>query len=435
MNKIFPQISKHIGVVESFDIDSGHGIVSCSDERDSDLQKQKVAFCLTGEKILFDKLKYRRATYYTFAKVIENPNTQRVEQKCPHFTICGGCLFQHMSDALYREHKLKKVKNILHHYQEKITDLIVIPSGLRRKANFEAIKKQDKIYLGFHRFNSRQIINLETCRILRQEIVSLIEPLKKLLMEILNEFDKAEFFITLAENGLDVGLEIQNVKFLQEEKKIIIQQFGIENGLQRFTFRHGKKFDEIFCANEKPYLKFASYKVSINPWSFMQTSKEAESAMLGEMQNMLNLCSKKDSCIDLFSGRGTYTLSLIHNFRKIKAVELSEESISALNEVKDLYDLPIESEIRNLFEKPVESRELNEFDVAIINPPRAGAESQSIELAKSNVKNILYVSCNPETFARDLKILENKYRLIDIKVIDQFIWSNHLEVIGFFELK
>ena len=313
--------------------------------------------------------------------------------------------------------------------------MIVIPSGLRRKANFEAIKKQDKIYLGFHRFNSRQIINLETCRILRQEIVSLIEPLKKLLMEILNEFDKAEFFITLAENGLDVGLEIQNVKFLQEEKKIIIQQFAIENGLQRFTFRHGKKFDEIVCANEKPYLKFASYKVSINPWSFMQTSKEAESAMLGEMQNMLNLCSKKDSCIDLFSGRGTYTLSLIHNFQKIKAVELAEDSINALNEVKDFYDLPIESEIRNLFEKPLESKELNEFDIAIINPPRAGAESQSIELAKSNVKNILYVSCNPETFARDLKILENEYRLIDIKVIDQFIWSNHLELIGFFESK
>ena len=114
---------------------------------------------------------------------------------------------------------------------------------------------------------------------------------------------------------------------------------------------------------------------------------------------------------------------------------MSEESINALNEVRDCYNLPIETEVRDLFGGSIESNELNKFDVAIINPPRAGAENQSIELAKSSVKNIIYVSCNPETFARDLKILENTYELIDIRAIDQFIWSNHLEIIAFLKIK
>ena len=363
INKVFPQITKHIGLIESLDVNSGYGIVNCGDDF-SQNHKIPVAFCLPGEKILFDKLKYRRDIYYVFSQVVENSSVQRVEAKCPHFTICGGCLFQHMNDDLYKKHKLTRVKSILSDHQDKITDLIVVPSGLRRKANFEAIKKHDKIYLGFHRFNSRQIINLEICKILRPEIVDLIEPLKKLLINILNDFDKAEFFITLAENGLDVGLEIQKVKFLPEEKRVIIRDFAIAHNMQRFIFRHGKKFDEIFCADKKPYLKFAYYEVLINPWSFMQTSKEAEKIMIDEIQKMIDRCAKKDFCIDLFAGRGTYTLSLIHNFQKIKAVELSEESINALNEVRDCYNLPIETEVRDLFGGSIESNELNKFDIS-----------------------------------------------------------------------
>lgn len=430
MNSVFPEITKHYGVVESLDTGSSCGVVNCVDFPD---KKILIPFSLPGEKILFDKLKYRKSTYYVFSDVVESHSENRVDALCPHFTVCGGCLLQHMNENFYMQYKIKKLKKILSNYENRIKELTVVPYGLRRKANFEAIKKQDKVFLGFHRFNSRQIINIGICKILRKEIVNLIDPLKDLLMQILNEFEKAEFFIVLTENGLDVGLEIQKVKLMSEEKRKIVYEFADKNNIERFTFRHGRKLDEIFCREKKPYLRFADkYEVSINPWSFMQTSKEAEKLMIDEMQKIIDMLdeNEKFSCIDLFSGRGTYTLSLLHNFKKVKAVEVSEESINALNEASDFYGLNIETEVRDLFISPVNKDELDKFDLVIINPPRAGAESQSIELSKSNVRNIIYVSCNSETFARDLEILEKRYELISIKPIDQFIWSGHLEIIA-----
>ena len=426
----FPQITHHIGRVESLN-NNGYGVI----QSDDSVGKIEIPFCLPDEIVIFDKLQYKRTAYYAMSKVVDNPNLMRKDPLCPHFTICGGCILQHMSDEFYAQYKLQNLISLLpQNHVDKIKPITIIPNGLRRKANFEIVKKNDKIFLGFHRLSSRQIINLETCKILRSEIVKIIHPLKNLMSFILNDFEKAELFITLAENGLDIGFEIQNVKLIPEEKRQIIVEFCNQNNIKRFTFRHRKFFDEIFHLKTEenpanPYIKFANYHVSITPWSFVQTSEEAENAMIDEMNEILGEIDEKKSCIDLFSGRGTYTFSLYNKFEKIKAIELSQESINALNEARDEYVLNIESEVRNLFENPISAGELQHFGMAIINPPRAGAENQSIELAKSDILDIIYVSCNPETFVRDLKILEKRYKLISIKPIDQFIWSNHLEIV------
>ncbi len=430
----FPNITRHFGRVKSIN-SNGYGVVKCEDFLSHDIE---IPFCLPDEAIEFDKLQYRKAAYYAFSKVVNDQNPHRKASECPHFTICGGCILQHMDDQFYKNYKLQNLHNVLpKNHIDKISEIEIIPSGLRRKANFEIIKKQDKVFLGFHRLSSRQIINLETCKILRPEIVNIIHPLKNLMSLILNNLEKAELFITLAENGIDIGFEIQSVRLIQEEKKQAIIDFCNQNNIKRFTFRHRKFFDEIFYSNadnQKPYIKFNDYHVQITPWSFVQTSKEAEKAMIDEMKKILSKMKTRNSCIDLFSGRGTYSLSLYDEFQQIKAVELSQESINALNNTKNLYDLTkIKSEVRDLFENPIAHNELSKFDVAIINPPRAGAEKQSIELSKSDVRNIIYVSCNPETFVRDLQILEQKYRLISVKPIDQFIWSNHLEIIAHLE--
>jgi 23S rRNA (uracil1939-C5)-methyltransferase len=337
--------------------------------------------------------------------------------------------------AFYKTHKMRKLRNTLPQYYDLIRDLIIIPAGLRRKANFEAIKKNDNTFMGFHRHNSRQIINLEICKIIRPEISVLIDPLKKLLNDILENLEKAEFFIVLAENGLDVGLEIQKVKQFPSQHKVTVQEFAKTHNLTRFIFKHGNKFETIYqnSIQKSPFIKFAEFEVEINPWSFMQTSKEAEKSMLEIIQNILNQINNKQRAIDLFSGRGTYSLSLINNFDTLEAVELSGDSIFELEKVSKKHNLPIKTTIRDLFMNPVTELELNDFDLAIINPPRAGAEKQSYELNNSVVKNIIYVSCNPETFARDLEILKENYKLNFIQPIDQFIWSNHLEIIVWLE--
>src|SRR5690606_5957112 len=92
---------------------------------------------------------------------------------------------------------------------------------------------------------------------------------------------------------------------------------------------------------------------------------------------------------------------------------------------------PVTVEKRDLFRRPLMKDELNRFDAAVIDPPRAGAEAQSRQLAASSVKRIAMVSCNAGTFARDLRILlHGGYRAMRIAPVDQFLWSPHIEIVA-----
>ena len=90
-------------------------------------------------------------------------------------------------------------------------------------------------------------------------------------------------------------------------------------------------------------------------------------------------------------------------------------------------------EARDLYRRPLVPDELDQFDAAVIDPPRAGAEAQVRELARSGIKTIAYVSCNPLSFARDSAILKRTgYDLLFVQTVDQFLWSPHIELIGAF---
>ena len=163
----------------------------------------------------------------------------------------------------------------------------------------------------------------------------------------------------------------------------------------------------------------------------MQASKEAEIMMVRDVCEAL---SNTKNVVDLFSGFGTFTLPLSQK-KNMLAYEQSPEMLKALDlawrrtpELK-----VIKTYIRNLYKNPVSAKELSNIDGAVVNPPRAGSSAQCKELAKSSITTIVLVSCNPRTFARDAEILvKGSYVLDWVRVIDQFRWSHHIEVIGKF---
>ena len=92
---------------------------------------------------------------------------------------------------------------------------------------------------------------------------------------------------------------------------------------------------------------------------------------------------------------------------------------------------PVTVEKRDLFRQPLTRADLKRFDAAIIDPPRAGAEAQTRELAASSLKRVAMVSCNAQTFARDLRLmLDANWRITRITPIDQFLWSPHIEIVA-----
>ena len=137
---------------------------------------------------------------------------------------------------------------------------------------------------------------------------------------------------------------------------------------------------------------------------------------------------------DLYCGVGTFTFRLA----EIGAVHAAEMSAPAIEALKAAIGStpglkPIQAEARDLIRRPVLSTELAKTDVVVIDPPRAGAAEQTVEIAKSKVAKVISVSCNPATFAKDARALVDAgFRLEKVLPVDQFVWSPHIELVGVF---
>jgi 23S rRNA (uracil1939-C5)-methyltransferase len=138
--------------------------------------------------------------------------------------------------------------------------------------------------------------------------------------------------------------------------------------------------------------------------------------------------------VDLFSGVGTFTFRLAE-VGSVHAADSSAPAIAALKGALGTANglKAITAEARDLTRRPVLSTELNKVDVAVLDPPRAGAFEQHVEIAKSKVARVVGVSCNPATFARDAKVLTDAgFRLERVLPVDQFLWSPHIDLVGVF---
>ena len=168
------------------------------------------------------------------------------------------------------------------------------------------------------------------------------------------------------------------------------------------------------------------------PGAFLQATRDGE-AML---QNAIaEIAGSARQIVDLFAGCGTLSLPLLDNITNLLAVEQSEDALAALKFGVDAAGIGgrVKTASRNLFDAPLMPDELEGFDMAILDPPRSGAAAQCQMLAQSGIATIAMVSCNPASFARDAAILtESGFQLEWIQVIDQFSFSNHLELIGAF---
>ena len=145
--------------------------------------------------------------------------------------------------------------------------------------------------------------------------------------------------------------------------------------------------------------------------------------------------SKAKKVADLFSGVGTFALRLARK-SEVHAIESDAPALEALD--RGFRMAPglkrVTTEKRDLFRRPMTFKELNAFDGVVFDPPRAGAEDQSRQIARSEVPFVAAVSCNPVTLARDLRILrDGGYRVTRVTPIDQFLWSAHVEAVALLE--
>jgi 23S rRNA (uracil1939-C5)-methyltransferase len=177
---------------------------------------------------------------------------------------------------------------------------------------------------------------------------------------------------------------------------------------------------------------FGDVPVALPPGIFLQATAEAEQAMAGLVGQHF---SRAKRVADLFSGCGSFALRLAAR-AEVHAVESDAAALAALDRgfryATGLKKLTVEK--RDLFRRPLTFKELAAFDGVVFDPPRAGAEDQAKQIAKSDVPFVAAVSCNPVTLARDLAILlAGGYRLKSVTPLDQFLWSAHVEAVALLE--
>lgn len=387
-------------------------------------------FVIPGEEINI-KFHQGKKQLWVDLEGIVTPSPHRIDPKCVHFGHCGGCMLQHIDMELYRSFKKSLVMEALS--QNSLDPLIceeplILPFGKRRRANLEGIKKEDKTFLGFHRLKSHQIINLSECHALTENLRCLIVPLRQVLNEILEPQQKAKIFMLESDSGIDLGLEIAHVQDLSSEAQDQLEEFAKIHNIGRLFFRYRKKRIIIHQQSEMIAMNWADAWVPVDAYSFVQATKDSDYALTNLVMEALPSSPRR--IVDLFSGRGTFSFSLAQKC----AVDAYESDLGAtqiLQQSAQKYNRPIYAFQRDLFQNPLTKEESSKYDVTVLNPPRAGAAQQIFNLKSPY---IVYVSCSPQSFAKDGKILtqEKGYRLVKVTPVDQFGWSAHVEVVGVF---
>lgn len=396
---------------------------------------------------------------------VKMPGPNRQDPPCPHFSACGGCSAQHLAPEYYAAWKRSKIVDALvrrtamntTNAESLVAAIMPAAPGGRRRADLAAEKTKTGVALGFHHRASTKIENIENCLVLRPALNSILQSLKMLLDGIMTRGQRLDIHLTECVNGIDAtfsaiagfGGQPPNATMTEQ-----LAKFAEANGIARISWRMSNERQAApipVILREPPIVRFAGADIDFPPASFLQASAATETAITGAVMACLkHVCQslgKKRretaplaglTVADLYSGLGTLSLPVARAGAKVTAYDIDGPATEALAAAASRYGAPLTIQPRNLYSQPLSARELTGVDVLIADPPYnhewvGPMKFETIDAARLPTA-IVYVSCDPETFAIGAgKLATAGYKLRRVIPIDQFIYTRHLELVGLFE--
>jgi 23S rRNA (uracil1939-C5)-methyltransferase len=373
-----------------------------------------VAYGLPGEEVEAD---ISGAHAQLLEILVASP--ERIAPFCPHFGLCGGCQIQHWQAEPYRNWKRNLLVTALKNQNIAAeADALIDAQGEgRRRATLHVRKKQDAVVAGFNAARSHEVHALDYCPILAPALAS-APRIARRIGEIIGDCDVA---FAAADNGIDI-----NIATRRKPPPGLAALVHAEN-LARLSLNRESLVTRIL-----PEVLVGKATLRLPAGAFLQATKAGEGILAAlVIENM----GKAKKVADLFSGVGVFALRLAAS-SQVYAADSDRAAIEALAEAARRTPglKPVEAKTRDLFREPLMPRELNPFDAVVFDPPRAGAAAQARQLAKSTVKTVIAVSCDPASFARDARILiEGGYRMMRVTPVDQFTFTAHVETVAVFK--
>lgn len=361
------------------------------------------------------------------------PSDERVNPICPHFGACGGCALQHWAGEPYLAWKQQMVREALarEELEAEFLPSFVATPGSRRRVALHA-RRGDRgqgARLGYKARRSWNLVDINTCPIAEPRIVEALPALRRLAAPFLEHPKSAPtLHVTATLTGLDVdvtGVERRSGG-LSSDARMGAAEAAAEADLARVTLA-----GELLYQARQPVVALGPAVADFPPGGFLQACSHAEAAMA---QTALEAMAGAARIADLFCGLGTFTFRLAA-MAPVLAADADGRAIQAL--MRAAGTAPglkgVEAQTRDLFRRPLLAQELKHIDAVLFDPPRAGAAEQARQIALSRAAVVVGVSCDAASFARDARILsEGGFRLQQVRLIDQFLWSPHVELVSVF---
>jgi 23S rRNA (uracil1939-C5)-methyltransferase len=378
---------------------------------------------------------------------IIEPSPLRVEPKCPHYQICGGCSLQHMNEQEQIHFKQEQLLDLLSRFGHTSAQTIIPPLtsnhwNYRNKARLSVrfVEKKQSALVGFRERNSpRYIAEITQCPVLNAKLDADIIPLRALIDAMEDKHCIAQ--IEVAAGDDEIALIFRNLNPLNAHDELIIQQFAEQYKYRVFLQPGGPNtVYSYYPEHASDYLSYQlpDHQISFqfHPTDFTQVNAELNRKMVSLALELMDLKSS-DKVLDLFCGLGNFSLPMAKYCAQVVGVEGSKTMVeraymnakaNSLDNV-EFYAANLDdvTEVNNLVQQS--------FNKVLIDPPRSGALEIVKQIDAINPERIVYVSCNPVTLARDTDILVNQkgYVLIKAGVMDMFPHTAHVESIALFE--
>jgi 23S rRNA (uracil1939-C5)-methyltransferase len=392
-----------------------------------------VPFTLPGETVDAEPRDKRGEGIAADLVAVVAPSRHREAPPCAHFKVCGGCALQHWRRDVYTAWKVELIVRALAQRgveAPRFEPPLVGAPGERRRTDFVLRRQGRRVVAGFHERASAEIVDVGTCVVARPGLSALLEPLRASLASVLPEGGAADAMVNETASGLDLLIRPHRRLDLSLERREALVALAESADLARLCWGDRASAEPV-VVRRTPLLIFgeATGEVRIEPppGAFLQASQRAEQAMRAMVGAWTGEAPR---LADLFAGLGALSLG---RAGKLALFESDRQAVAAVAAAARQLGGKVTAERRDLFRNPLTAAELDAFDAVLLDPPRAGAAAQSAELARAKVPRVVYGSCDPGSFARDARTLQDGgYRLEKLLPVDQFLWSPHIELIALF---
>ncbi|AXC48530.1 class I SAM-dependent RNA methyltransferase [Paracoccus suum] len=356
---------------------------------------------------------------------IVTPSPDRVAAPCPHYRACGGCTLMHARDDFVADWKVGIVTGALaaQGIAATVAAQHASPPRSRRRAVLAGRRTKRGALVGLHARASDVIVDLHECLVVTPAILAALPLLRELTVAGASRAGTLDLTVIDGPEGLDVS--VTGGKPADAALTSDLARLAEAGNLARLTW------DGESLTRRRPWIAIGPARVVPPPGGFLQATAEGQAALTAAV---LAGTAGARRVVDLFAGCGTFSLPLAQT-AEVVAIEGLAPPLDALQAawraMPGLRQLSVES--RDLARRPMTAAELAGFDAIVIDPPRAGATPQAAQIAASDVPQVVWISCDPVTFARDARVMvAGGYELARLEVVDQFLWSPHVETSAVF---